>query len=328
VFAGKLSLVTTLLFDRDDVEEVAEWPPDVHDLGRSSIMWIDLDRPPDGRAVELADALELTAETRDRLSDGSHRPQLSDHQEYLHVSALAPSRNDGRAALVKIDCLVARSWVVTVHEGPVAVLDDFRDRACGSGETGRLEGLELLANLLEWVLTSYLDAFEDVELALEKFDTRAMEGNLDETESELSRLVEHRHEVGRLRRALTSHREIFLALTRPELGNIKTEGHRERFEALRSQLEDAVQAARDSRESVVGSFDVLIARTEQKTNEIMKVLTLASVLLLPGALIAGVLGMNFKVGLFAHAWLFWVAIAGIAGLAAATLAAARARHWI
>jgi magnesium transporter len=208
------------------------------------------------------------------------------------------------------------------------VLDDFRDRACGSGETGRLEGLELLANLLEWVLTSYLDAFEDAELALEKFDIRAMEGNLDETESELSRLVEHRHEVGRLRRALTSHREIFLALTRPELGNIKTEGHRERFEALRSQLEDAVQAARDSRESVVGSFDVLIARTEQKTNEIMKVLTLASVLLLPGALIAGVLGMNFKVGLFAHAWLFWVAIAGIAGLAAATLAAARARHWI
>jgi hypothetical protein len=30
----------------------------------------------------------------------------------------------------------------------------------------------------------------------------------------------------------------------------------------------------------------------------MKVLTLTSVILLPGALIAGVMGMNFKVGLF------------------------------
>jgi Mg2+ and Co2+ transporter CorA len=320
--------VTTLLFDRDNVEEVAEWPPDVRGLGRSSVMWIDLDRPPDGRAGELAEALGLTPETRDRLADGSQRPQLSDHAEYLHVSALAPARNNGQTALVKVDCLVARSWVVTVHEGPIPVLDDFRERASGSGETGRLDGLQLLANLLEWVLTSYLEAFEDVELALEKFDTRAMKGNLDETEAELGRLVEHRHEVGRLRRALTSHREIFLALTRPELGNVETKDHRERFESLRSQLEDAVQAARDSRESVVGSFDVLIARTEQKTNEIMKVLTLASVLLLPGALIAGVLGMNFKVGLFTHAWVFWVAVAGIAGLAAATLAAARARHWI
>jgi magnesium transporter len=320
--------VTTLLFDRDDVEEVTEWPPDVRGLGRSSIIWIDLDRPPDGQAEELAEALGLTPETRDRLADGSERPQLSDHAEYLHVSALAPARNDGETALVKVDCLVARSWVVTVHEGPIAVLDDFRERASGSGETGRLEGLQLLANLLEWVLTSYLEAFEDVELALEKFDTRAMKGNLDETESELGRLVEHRHDVGRLRRALTSHREIFLALTRPELGNVETKDHRERFESLRGQLEDAVQAARDSRDSVVGSFDVLIARTEQKTNEIMKVLTLASVLLLPGTLIAGVLGMNFKVGLFTHAWLFWVAVAGIAGLAAATLAAARGRHWI
>jgi Mg2+ and Co2+ transporter CorA len=79
---------------------------------------------------------------------------------------------------------------------------------------------------------------------------------------------------------------------------------------------------------VVGSFDVLIAGTEQRTNEIVKVLTLASVLLLPGALIAGVMGMNFKVGLFETGAYFWVVIAGIIGVAAATLVIARARRWI
>jgi Mg2+ and Co2+ transporter CorA len=60
----------------------------------------------------------------------------------------------------------------------------------------------------------------------------------------------------------------------------------------------------------------------------VKVLTLGSMLLLPGALIAGVLGMNFQVGLFDHAWLFWVTIGAIAALAVATMAAARARGWI
>ena len=60
----------------------------------------------------------------------------------------------------------------------------------------------------------------------------------------------------------------------------------------------------------------------------MKVLTLASVLLLPGALVAGVLGMNFRVGLFEHSNLFWVVLALIALFALATLAAARARRWI
>jgi magnesium transporter len=316
-----------LLFAGDEVEEVEQWP-DVSDLGRSEILWVDLDARDPNQLDDLAASLELEAETRDRLGEDGERPFLADRDSYVHVTALAPSPR-ARRELVTIDCLVAPSWVVTVHDGPVPVFDEFRERACdGSGQTGRLDGLELLANLLEWVLNSYLEAFEDVELALEEFDMRAMRGDVDDPESELGQLVALRHEVGALRRALSSHRAIVLALTRPELASLESDEHAERFTELRARLEDVIQAARDSRDSVVGSFDVVIARTEQRTNEIMKVLTLASVLLLPGALIAGVLGMNFKVGLFTHPELFWVALAGILAVAAATFAVARLRSWI
>ena len=58
----------------------------------------------------------------------------------------------------------------------------------------------------------------------------------------------------------------------------------------------------------------------------MKVLTLTSVILLPGALLAGVMGMNFKVGLFDHAGLFWVVLAVIVGVAPLTLAVAKLRR--
>jgi Mg2+ and Co2+ transporter CorA len=60
----------------------------------------------------------------------------------------------------------------------------------------------------------------------------------------------------------------------------------------------------------------------------MKVLTLTSVLLLPGALIAGVMGMNFQVGLFENPDYFWVVVAAILGLAGATLLVAKTRKWI
>ena len=82
------------------------------------------------------------------------------------------------------------------------------------------------------------------------------------------------------------------------------------------------------RESIVGSFDVLIARTGHRTNEIMKILTLASVVLLPGALVAGVMGMNFKVGLFEHPVVFWFVVAGIAAIGVGTLASAKLRGWL
>ncbi len=62
----------------------------------------------------------------------------------------------------------------------------------------------------------------------------------------------------------------------------------------------------------------------------MKILTLASILLLPGALIAGVMGMNvnFSAATFAHSPLFWAVLAAIVSLAAATLSFARSRRWV
>ena len=89
-----------------------------------------------------------------------------------------------------------------------------------------------------------------------------------------------------------------------------------------------MQEARDAREAIVGSFDVLIARGGQRTNEIMKVLTLASVILLPGALIAGVMGMNFKVGLFDDPAMFWVVLAVIVLIAPITVGLAKMWRWI
>jgi Mg2+ and Co2+ transporter CorA len=59
-----------------------------------------------------------------------------------------------------------------------------------------------------------------------------------------------------------------------------------------------------------------------------RVLTLTSVILLPGALIAGVMGMNFRVGLFQSTWVFYVALAMILGIAVTTLAVAKLRDWI
>ena len=60
----------------------------------------------------------------------------------------------------------------------------------------------------------------------------------------------------------------------------------------------------------------------------MKVLTLTSVILLPGALIAGVMGMNFKIGLFDQTVMFWVVLAVIVGIAPLTIAIAKRRGWI
>jgi Mg2+ and Co2+ transporter CorA len=134
--------------------------------------------------------------------------------------------------------------------------------------------------------------------------------------------------VGTLRRALAAHRSALVALTHPELEALGNNASGERFQSLFSRFEATLQEARDAREAIVGSFDVLIARGGHHTNQIMTVLTLTSVILLPGALLAGVMGMNFKVGFFGEANLFWAVLAVIVGMAAATVVIAKRRSWI
>jgi magnesium transporter len=322
-------VTTALLFDRAKVDEVEAWESLVERLRRSSLLWIDVDRPDESEARAVADALELSENSRERLASSTDDgPFFGDFGSYIHITAYAPGSDGESPDLVKVECLVSERWVVTAHEQGICVLDDFRERVGGSGETGRLDGLQFLATLLEWVLHSYLDAFEEIESALGDFDTRAMEGRLGSTDDELRRLVEVRRRVGRLRAALVSHREMLLALTRPELGAIASSTSAERFAGLRGQLEEIVQAARDSRDSIVGSFEVLTTLTEHRTNETVKVLTLTSVLLLPGALIAGIMGMNFRLDFFDDAIYFWVVLGLMASLALTTLAAAKARRWI
>ena len=318
---------TALLFERGGAREIPDWAARVPRLRRNSIFWVDLVATEREEIERLARQLDLSRETVEHLSSADDGPRFGDAGSYLEVTAYAP-RGEGTRELTRVVCLVGERWVVTSHDGPLDALETFRVRTRGSAELGQLEGLEFLATLLEWVVASYLTAFEEIELELERIDTHAMRNELDSTEDVLERLVVLRGEIGRLRRALVSHRETILALTRPELESIASSRSAERFAALRERLEEGVQAARDCRDSAVGSFDVLIATTGQRTNEIVKVLTLASVLVLPGALVAAILGMNFRLGVFESTAYFWVVLAGIATVAGLTLVAARVRHWI
>lgn len=313
------------LFDGQRTEVLDDLSDRPRRLTGSQLLWIDLDGPTDDSAREVVKSFGLEEETFDFLTRSHDHAVFKDHGRYLHLTTFAP-REDDEGKLHALECVVGASWVVTAHDLPIPVLDDFAARASGSGDTGSMDGPGFLAALLEWVLGSYTRAFEQIEQDLEEFDVQAMRGR--GSDDDIETLVGMRRRIGVLRRALAAHRFALVALTHPELEALGDNSASERFTALFERFESTVQEARDSREAVVGSFDVLIAHAGHHTNRIMKVLTLVSVILLPGTLVAGVMGMNFRVGLFDRAWLFWVVLAVIVGVAPLTLGVAKSQRWI
>ena len=206
-----------ILFDRDKVQRLGDIADRPRRLSGSKLLWVDVDRESEESANRVAEAFGLDSNTRDCLASSKERARFCDHGRYIHVTTYAPNE-DEEGELISLECVVGENWVVTAHDDPIPVLEEFAERVSGSGNTGSLDGPGFLAALLEWVLGSYSAAFERIEQRLEEFDIEAMRGDRHgHEEKDIERLVEMRQQVGNLRRALAAHRSALVSLTHPEL---------------------------------------------------------------------------------------------------------------
>jgi Mg2+ and Co2+ transporter CorA len=94
------------------------------------------------------------------------------------------------------------------------------------------------------------------------------------------------------------------------------------------RLERAIDGVENARELLIGSVDLYLGRSSQRTNDVMKVLTLVSAIALPAVVLAGVMGMNFKPGFFDDPNNYWVVVGAMIAFALVILAVARWRRWI
>jgi magnesium transporter len=295
-------------------------------LGKHQLLWVDVLGPADAQVAALLDRLGVPSEAQPYLLRATGKPCADDHGDTLHVEVAAlVQREDGEPS--PIVCLAGNGWVVTSHPDAVPFLEDFRERASGGSDLGTLDAPSFLARVLEWQLTTYNVAIEEIVERIDELD-QGLLVSLQRHTDLLPQLVGLRRRIAQLRMQLAPHREVFARLASPELDHVSSAQSSEAFRALSRQVAEVIATIEDTREMLLGSFDILMSRTSQRTNDVMKVLTIASVVILPSTLIAGVLGMNFHPPFFDSPNLFWATLGLMALLICATLLAARRLRWI
>jgi magnesium/cobalt transport protein CorA len=321
-------MLTLFVFDERESRREEDLRASLDRLADDALLWLALRDPTDEEVAAVQEAFELSDEQAQRLLEHPKRASLVDAGEHMHITLYVASGEGGEPILRPVECILGPNWVVTAHEAEIEVLEEFREHAEGGGQIGELDSPSFVAAVVEWVVTSYFRAFEEVESELEELDAKVMSDIPKNVSDDLARLVELRRSIGTLRRALSPHREVIVALAQPELDVLSSETSAERFAAIENRVVHAVDAAREAKDSTRGSFDLLVARIGQRTNDVMKLLTLVTVILLPASVLAGVMGMNFKVGFFDLVWMFWAVIGAMLGIAVLVLAVARSRRWI
>jgi magnesium transporter len=268
------AMLRAYLFDRTQGTKTADWAESFRGLGDQEVLWVDVTAPSEGEAREVGEVFGLQAGLN--LAGSGRKASLTQEDGYLNVTAVAVSddERDIESERVVLDSFVGPNWLLTAHSGEIAVIDEFREAASGEGELGRLDAPSFLANLLEWVVDSYLRAFDEIESDLERFDIEALTSPSRDPETQIRLLIEARQRIGNLRRSLAPHRQVFAALSHSEFDLLSSETSSQRFVELTARLDSALASAHDVKDAIASSFDVLIVRTEHRTNEIVKILTI------------------------------------------------------
>ena len=283
------------------------------------LLWVDLDRRRRTDLDRVAAVVGLEPDLVARLGNAPSRADLTAYPDHLHLTlvSMEPASDDEAGPPVRrpIDIVAGRNWVVTVHEGPVRAFARFDATTEGETALGALDAAGFFAAIADEVLADYLELVESMEREIDALDERAL--RRPRGSDVLSAIVGLRRRIGLVRRTLAPHRVAFAALARPEMELHEELGRP--WPGLTDRLDRALEAVENLRDLLLGTFDIHMGRAAQDANEVMKILTLLSAVLLPAVVLAGVMGMNFQLAFFDDTRNFWLVVGAMAGFAAVIL---------
>lgn len=301
----------------------------VADLDARQLLWLDLVDPDDGERRQVADWLACPPRALVLEPGRRDRPSLANFGDIFRVTAVSVALAGSQSAIERghLTLLSGHNVVVTVHDRPLAFLDELREREKGDTAIGALTAESFVASLLDRLLDSYFAAVETLVHDIDRVEV-ALLGKRAPPQF-LDLLVAARKRLAELRQLLKVHRDVFYGMARPDFMATEQPEARPHFEALDRRYERAEDEVEGARELVIGSFELLSARAAQGMNETMRTLTFVTVLMGLLALIAGVMGMNFQLAFFDSGVAGFIAVIGaMALLSAVATWVARRRGWL
>lgn len=254
--------------------------------------WVDVRGLADeGILREIGDVLKLHPLALEDVVNAPQRPKSEPYDEHQLVILRMGTLVDGRLQLEQVGFLIGSRYVATFQERDGDVFDPIRTRIRQGRGPIRSSGASYLAYAL---IDTIIDAFYPVLEALGD-DLAALDEEVMERPSRaaLRRIHGAKRRLLELRRAVWPHRDVINALLREDTGFIDANTRL----YLRDTYDHAVQqldVLESYRETAAGLLDVYLSSESNRTNEVMRTLTVTASIFIPLTFIAGVYGMNFE----------------------------------
>ena len=259
---------------------------------RRNIVWVDLsgDATPTYQPLLIETFGFHPLAVEDALIE-THLPKIDDWDDYLYLVLYGVDFDRAQLEVDshEVDVFLGPNYLVTHHTEPVAAIE--RLRSIYQRDARRLQrGTDyLLFELADAIVADFmpcLDALDETANDLEDEVFR------NPTRDTLPRIFTLKRAAIQLRRILSPQREVLNRLARDDYQVIDAK-ERIYFRGVYDHLVRLHDINEGLRDLIGGALDIYLSAASNRLNEVMRILTMVTVLGLPLTFLTGFFGMNF-----------------------------------
>jgi magnesium transporter len=306
--------------------------PRVEQIQAEGLRWVNIERPGALERAWLEEHFDFHALDLEDVLSRNQRPKIDQYEDYLFIVLHFPifDHAAGRLGAGELDLFVGPGFLITLPNQPLQPVEYLFER-CRAKEELREQLFSRGAGYLLYRIVD--DSFDYCFPMLRKIGNK-----LDALEDEIfeGRSEDIVRDISNVKQEIINFRKV-IRPQRPVLRDLEKVKGRYLAENLDLEIyfDDIVDAHERIWDMLENYKEVVVALEEtnesvlsHRVNDILRVLTSISVIVLPLTLIASIWGMNVGVPGEGDTTAFWVVVGTMAAILVSMVAYFRRRGWL
>lgn len=259
-----------------------------------AVIWIDMEEPTEADERLLLNLFRFHPLTVEDCRETRNYPKVEEFPEYLYfiVHGVRADTSPDRFNTIELDGFLGKNYVITYHHDMFRSINNVKKLLSTTPVACQRGPAFLLHQILDQIVDFYSPVLDDFDERIAKLEddiftlARPNKAILEE-------IMNLKRGVLRLRRISARQMEVILRMSRGEFPLIPAQTL-PFFRDIHDHIMRVTDLAENYRDLISGALEAYLSVVSNNMNEIMKVLTIFSAIMLPLTFIAGVYGMNFE----------------------------------
>lgn len=261
---------------------------------KNSVIWVDMNAPTDEDDRILLDVFKFHPLAVEDCRADRHHPKVEEFPDHLYVivHGVRADVSPERFNTIEFDGFLGQNYVVTYHHENFSSIDAIKQKLRASPVACQRGAAYLFHQILDHMIDLYIPVLDNFDDRINKLEDDIFALTGPDT-TILEEIFNLKRSILRLRRISGKQLDILYRISHGEFSIIESQ-LLPFYRDIYDHLVRVVDMAENYRDLVGGALDAYLSVVSNRTNDIMKVLTIFSATLLPMTFIAGVYGMNFE----------------------------------